>query len=59
MATKEKILHFKTFSELHQAMKGYAKLSIRCECNLWECNEDNVLHIYEDEEWWKNWTLES
>lgn len=59
MATKEKILHYKTFEELHTAMKGYAKLNIRCECNLWECHEDNVLHIFDEEEWWKTWTLEN
>lgn len=58
MATKEKILHYKTFEELHTAMRGYAKLGISCACNTWECIGDNVLHIYEEDEWWNNWTLE-
>ena len=51
MGKIEKILHFETFDELYRAAMGYQHLGIECGCRSWEQIGDNVLHIFEDEEW--------
>ena len=56
MAKTEKILCFKTFDEAIQAAASYRKLGIMCEIRSWEQTKDgNLLHIFEDDEWWKVW----
>lgn len=52
---REKILEFDTFEELHKAMVSYRKLGVECEMRSWEQVGKNVLHIFEDDEWWKVW----
>lgn len=55
MSRTEKILEFDSFEELCKAMVSYRKLGVVCEMRSWEQVGKNVMHIFEDEEWWKVW----